>query len=155
MATPLLYYDRLPSTVLMKDKSIGPLQDAQRAVQLIRTAYPDLSQVGVIGFSAGGHLASTLITKFDKNYIDNPHGISLRPDFAGLIYPVISMKDGVTHQGSKTHLLGADASEKKISDFSSNLQVSDRICPAFLVHAKDDQTVPIENSYLMQATLNR
>lgn len=146
---------RLPSTVLMKDKSIGPLQDAQRGVQLIRTAYPDLRQIGIIGFSAGGHLASTLITKSDTSYIDNPHGISLRPDFAGLIYPVISMKDGVTHQGSKTRLLGADASEKKITDFSSDRQVSDRVCPVFLVHAKDDQTVPIENSYLMQAALNR
>lgn len=144
---------RLPSATIMKDKRIGPLQDSQRAVQFIRTVYPDLEQVGVIGFSAGGHLASTLITKFDKSYIDNPQHVSLRPDFAGLIYPVISMKDGITHQGSKVNLLGVNASVKDIERFSSDQQVSDRVCPVFFVHAKDDQAVPIENSYLMQAAL--
>jgi acetyl esterase/lipase len=94
--------------------------------------------VGVIGFSAGGHLASTLITKFKKDYIANPSHVSLRPDFAGLIYPVISMENDITHKGSRINLIGENPSEDQIKLFSSNLQVSSEVCPVFFVHAKDD-----------------
>lgn len=146
---------RLPSPNIMRDKSIGPLQDAQRAMQLIRTTHPEFKKVGVIGFSAGGHLASTLITKFKKDYISNPGHISLRPDFAGLIYPVISMENDVTHKGSRINLIGENPSEDMIKLFSSDLQVSPDVCPVFFVHAKDDTAVPIENSYRMMAALDK
>jgi len=146
---------RLPSLNIMRDKSIGPLQDAQRAMQLIRTLHPGLRKVGVIGFSAGGHLASTLITKFKKDYIVNPSHVSLRPDFAGLIYPVISMQNDITHKGSRINLIGENPSEDQINLFSSNLQVSPEVCPVFFVHAKDDTAVPIENSYRMIAALDK
>ncbi len=146
---------RLPSPNIMRDKSIGPLQDAQRAMQLIRTLHPGLRKVGVIGFSAGGHLASTLITKFKKDYIVNPSHVSLRPDFAGLIYPVISMQNDITHKGSRINLIGENPSEDQINLFSSNLQVSPEVCPVFFVHAKDDTAVPIENSYRMIAALDK
>ncbi len=146
---------RLPSPNIMRDKSIGPLQDAQRSMQLIRTLHPELRKVGVIGFSAGGHLASTLITKFKKDYIANPSHISLRPDFAGLIYPVISMENDITHKGSRINLIGENPSDDLIKLFSSNLQVSPEVCPVFFVHAKDDMAVPIENSYRMMAALDK
>ena len=146
---------RLPSPNIMRDKSIGPLQDAQRAVQLIRTSNPQFKKVGVIGFSAGGHLASTLVTKFKKEYISNPSHVSLRPDFAGLIYPVISMQNDVTHKGSKINLIGENPSEELVQLFSSDLQVSPEVCPVFFVHAKDDKSVPIENSYRMMAALDK
>ncbi|GAA4186525.1 alpha/beta hydrolase [Sphingobacterium ginsenosidimutans] len=146
---------RLPSPNIMRDKSIGPLQDAQQAVQLIRTSNPQFKKVGVIGFSAGGHLASTLVTKFKKEYIPNPSHVSLRPDFAGLIYPVISMQNDVTHKGSKINLIGENPSEELVQLFSSDLQVSPEVCPVFFVHAKDDKSVPIENSYRMMAALDK
>ncbi|MDF2476257.1 MAG: alpha/beta hydrolase [Sphingobacterium sp.] len=146
---------RLPSPNIMRDKSIGPLQDAQQAVQLIRTLNPQIKKVGVIGFSAGGHLASTLITKFKKDYIPNPAHISLRPDFAGLIYPVISMQNEVTHKGSKNNLIGESPSDELVQLFSSEQQVSPEVCPVFFVHAKDDTAVPIENSYRMMAALDK
>lgn len=146
---------RLPSPNIMRDKSIGPLQDAQRAVQLIRTSNPKFKKVGVIGFSAGGHLASTLVTKFKKEYISNPSHVSLRPDFAGLIYPVISMQNDVTHKGSKINLIGENPPEELVQLFSSDLQVSPEVCPVFFVHAKDDKSVPIENSYRMMAALDK
>jgi len=146
---------RLPSPNIMRDKSIGPLQDAQQAVRLIRTLNPQIKKVGVIGFSAGGHLASTLITKFKKDYIPNPTHISLRPDFAGLIYPVISMQNDVTHKGSKNNLIGESPSDELVQLFSSEQQVSPEVCPVFFVHAKDDTAVPIENSYRMMAALDK
>lgn len=146
---------RLPSLNIMRNKSIGPLQDAQRAVQLIRTLHPELRKVGVIGFSAGGHLASTLITQFKKDYIANSTHVSLRPDFAGLIYPVISMNNDITHRGSRINLIGENPSEDLVRSFSSELQVSPEVCPVFFVHAKDDMAVPIENSYRMIAALDK
>jgi len=146
---------RLPSPNIMRNKSIGPLQDAQRAVQLIRTLHPELRKVGVIGFSAGGHLASTLITQFKKDYLANSTHVSLRADFAGLIYPVISMNNDITHRGSRINLIGENPSEDLVRSFSSELQVSPEVCPVFFVHAKDDMAVPIENSYRMIAALDK
>lgn len=146
---------RLPSPNIMRNKSIGPLQDAQRAMQLIRTLHPATQKVGVIGFSAGGHLASTLITKLKADYIANSGQIALRPDFAALIYPVISMEDDVTHKGSKINLIGENPSNELIQSFSSDRQVSSEVCPVFMVHAQDDTAVPIENSYRMMAALDK
>lgn len=141
---------RLPSDAIMKDKSIGPLQDAQKAIRLVRKNVKkwnlDPSKIGVMGFSAGGHLASTLSTHFDEKVYSDDDTTSARPDFSLLIYPVISMNVKITHQGSRNNLLGDAPSEKLVHHFSNELMITKNTPPAFLVHAVDDQVVPIENS---------
>jgi len=141
---------RLPSDKTMEDKSIGPLQDAQRAIQLVRERAAEwgiaTNEIGIVGSSAGGHLASTLGTHYQKALIPNPNNVSLRPDFMLLLYPVISMNPEITHKGSQTNLLGATPPASQIADFSNEKQVSDDTPPTFIVHAKDDKTVPIANS---------
>src|SRR5690606_27867085 len=104
------------------------------------------NKVGIAGSSAGGHLASTLSTHYQKAVIDNPKKTSLRPDFSLLLYPVISMQEGLTHGGSKENLLGSDPKAKDVRLFSNELQVTKHTPPAFLVHAEDDTAVPIANS---------
>ena len=148
---------RLPSDETMKDKSIGPIQDAQRAIQIVRenaiewNINPD--KIGIIGFSAGGHLASTAITHFDKSYIENVKGTSLRPDFAILVYPVISFADSLTHQGSKDALIGKDPTDENVQLFSNELQVTPQTPPTFLLHAEDDKTVSVKNSIVFYEAL--
>jgi acetyl esterase/lipase len=141
---------RLPDEAIMIDKTIGPLQDAQRAIQLVRqnaaTWNVDAGKIGIMGFSAGGHLASTASTHFDKPVIDNPGNISLRPDFSILVYPVISFTDSIAHKGSRNNLIGKNPSAEKIKEYSNELQVTAKTPPAFLVHAKDDNGVKFENS---------
>jgi len=141
---------RLPDDAIMVNKEIGPLQDAQRAIQLVRTHAKewsiDASKIGIMGFSAGGHLAATASTHFDKPVIDEVNGISLRPDFSMLIYPVISFSDEIGHIGSRNNLLGKNASADKINEYSNELQVTSKTPPAFLVHASDDGGVNPANS---------
>jgi acetyl esterase/lipase len=141
---------RIPNDGTMINKEIGPLQDAQHALLVLRTRAMewgiDPKRIGIMGFSAGGHLASTAGTHFEKNYIDNPKHISLRPDFMILIYPVISFKSPNAHMGSAHNLLGPNPSGDKINEFSNEMQVTDFTPPAFLVHAKDDNAVPYANS---------
>lgn len=141
---------RLPKDEIMADKRIGPLQDAQRAIQLVRERAAewgiDPDRIGIAGFSAGGHLASTASTHFDHVLIPNPKGTSLRPDFSLLIYPVISMADSITHKGSQTNLLGEQPSAEDKIRFSNDRQVKASTPPAFVVHATDDTAVPIANS---------
>jgi acetyl esterase/lipase len=141
---------RLPSDSIMKDKSIGPLQDAQRALQYVRENAKELDvnpqMIGIMGFSAGGHLASTASTHFDKAYISNPLNTSLRPDFSILGYPVISFTDSLTHMGSRDNLVGKNPSQEIIHNFSNELQVTEKTPPTFLVLASDDKTVNPENS---------
>jgi acetyl esterase/lipase len=141
---------RLPSDEIMKDKSIGPLQDAQRALQYVRENAAELNvnpnMIGIMGFSAGGHLASTASTHFDKAYISNPLNTSLRPDFSILGYPVISFTDSLTHMGSRDNLVGKNPSQEMIQNFSNELQVTEKTPPTFLVLASDDNTVNPENS---------
>lgn len=100
---------RLPCDKTMKDKSIGPIQDIQRAIQIVREGASqwkiDPDRVGVMGFSAGGHLASTAVTHWEKYYIENPKDTNLRPDFAILVYPVISLMEEITHKASKDALM--------------------------------------------------
>src|SRR5690606_9782626 len=95
---------RLPSDETMEDKSIGPLQDAQRAIQVVRERADEWgiskNKIGIVGSSAGGHLASTLGTHYQKALIPNPNNVNLRPDFMLLLYPVISMDTTITHKGS-------------------------------------------------------
>lgn len=142
---------RLPSDSIMVNKTIGPLQDAQRAIQLVRQRAAEwhiqLNKVGIIGFSAGGHLASTLDTHFDKVVIDNKDNINLRPDFAMLIYPVISFGP-VAHAYSRENLIGKNPSAETLELYSNEKQVTANTPPTFLVHAEDDDAVPVQNSIL-------
>ncbi|HUB61573.1 MAG TPA: alpha/beta hydrolase [Puia sp.] len=141
---------RLPNDETMIDKTIGPLQDAQRAIQLVRERAKewgvDPARVGIMGFSAGGHLASTAGTHFNQAVIDNPGGVSLRPDFMILLYPVISFQDSIGHRGSRDNLIGLHPDAALIRKFSNELQVTAQTPPTFLVHAGDDKTVPVANS---------
>ena len=134
----------------MVDKKIGPLQDVQQAIKYVRENAlkwnVDVNKVGIMGFSAGGHLASTGATHFNKPYIENSNGTSLRPDFQILIYPVISMQDSLMHKDSRKKLLGNEPSKQTIDLFSNELQVTDKTPPAYLTHAADDNVVDVDNS---------
>ena len=147
---------RLPSDETMIDKTIGPLQDAQRAIQLVRQRAAlwgvDAKRVGIMGFSAGGHLASTTGTHFDQITIENKDNISLRPDFMVLLYPVISFADSIGHRISRDCLLGKQPSPASVQKYSNELQVTAQTPPAFLMHAEDDKTVQVVNTlYFYQA----
>ena len=154
--TAFLLKYRLPQELIMPNISIGSIQDAQRALQIVRERAAewklDVNKVGVIGFSAGGHLASTLGTHFGKSYIENKSNISLRPDFMALIYPVISMGE-YTHGGSKQNLLGSNPPSTLLEQFSNEKQVSANTPPTFFVHSQDDKVVPVQNSLLMYEAL--
>ncbi|MEO7046624.1 MAG: alpha/beta hydrolase [Ferruginibacter sp.] len=104
------------------------------------------NKIGIMGFSAGGHLASTAATHFNKAYIENPKQTSLRPNFAILVYPVISFLDSLAHFGSRTALIGKNPSEENIKLFSNELQVTPQPPPTFLIQAEDDKTVSVKNS---------
>ena len=138
------------------------LQDAQRAIRLVRNRASewgvDPSRVGVIGFSAGGHLASTTGTQFDADLPgvgDTVDGLSARPDFMMLIYPVITMQDDFSHRGSRRNLLGESPGAAEIWTMSSEARVTPDTPPTFLVHTTDDAGVPVENSLLMYTALRR
>lgn len=143
---------RLPNDSIMEDKTTGPLQDAQQAIRMVRQQAKAWSlnpaKIGIMGFSAGGHLAATAATHFnmiiDLSLLKDT--TSVRPDFTILIYPVISFDDAIAHKGSKNKLLGKDPSPKLVKQFSNELQVTKRSPQAFLVHAGDDGSVPVENT---------
>ena len=141
---------RLPNDSMMVDKSIAPLQDAQQAIKYIREHHTewgiDAKKVGVVGFSAGGHLASTVATHFNKSYIDNPENTSLRPDFQILVYPVITMEKQLTHGGSRNSLLGLNPSDELVNLFSNEKQVTSETPIAYLTHAADDKVVDVDNT---------
>ncbi|MFI5139399.1 MAG: alpha/beta hydrolase [Sphingobacteriales bacterium] len=147
---------RLPNDSIMVDKTIGPLQDAQSALVMIRKNAKqwniDPSKVGVIGFSAGGHLASTLGTHFDKPAIGDKGNANLRPDFMALIYPVITF-GAFAHTGSRENLIGKSPSQQLIDLYSNEKQVTAETPPTFLVHAEDDNVVPVENSLMFYNAL--
>lgn len=150
---------RLPSDVTMVNKEIGPLQDAQRAIQLVRDRAKewgiDKNRVGIIGFSAGGHLASTAGTHFNHAYIHAGKKTNLRPDFMILVYPVISLADSICHMGSRDNLLGKDPSPEKKAAYSNELQVTKKTPPTYLVHAEDDSTVKVQNMLLFATALQK
>lgn len=154
--TAFLLKYRLPSDEIMKDRSIGPLQDAQRAIQYVRENASkwnlNPNRIGIIGFSAGGHLASTEGTHFNKVLIDNKDNVSVRPDFMALIYPVITFGE-YTHQGSKSNLIGKDASQQQVDLYSNEKQVTADTPPTFMVHAQDDDVVPIQNALMFYDAL--
>jgi len=150
---------RLPSDSIMIDKTIGPLQDAQQAIKIVRQHASDwnldAAKIGIIGFSAGGHLASTAGTHFNKSYIPNVENISLKPNFMMLVYPVVSMKDEITHLGSRQNLLGKNPSTEQVLLFSNELHVSTNTPPTWITHAGDDNVVTVENSIRFYQNLIR
>ncbi|MBB3061186.1 alpha/beta hydrolase [Microbulbifer rhizosphaerae] len=141
---------RTPSDRHMTDKATGPLQDAQQALRVVRRNskkwHVDPDRVGIIGFSAGGHLASTAGTHFDRPVVATWERDNLRPDFMVLVYPVISFTDRQTHVGSRTNLLGPKPPEALTRRYSNELQVTAQTPPTLLVHAGDDRAVPVGNS---------
>jgi len=134
-------------------KWLCPLLDAQRAIRLTRAHAAEWAinpaKVGIMGFSAGGHLASTAGTHFDAGQVDAPDPVdrlSSRPDFMILVYPVITMLEPTTHGGSRKNLLGETPSDELVRRYSNELQVTAETPPTFLVHAGDDEAVPVQNS---------
>ena len=148
---------RIPDTKNQTDPSIAPLQDAQQAILTVRTNAKkwnvDPERIGIMGFSAGGHLASTAGTHFERSLIDNPDHISVRPDFMILIYPVISADIAITHSGSFKNLLGPNASAEQLNLYSNEKQVTAKTPPTFLVHASDDGGVSPNNSIVFYQAL--
>jgi acetyl esterase/lipase len=133
----------------------APLQDAQRAIRTARANAKKLGldpkRIGVWGFSAGGHLASTAATKFDKGKADSPDPIervSCRPDFAILCYPVITLEKPHAHWGSRENLLGRKPDERLVQSLCNHKQVTKDTPPTFLFHTKTDGPVPVKNSEL-------
>jgi acetyl esterase/lipase len=141
---------RLPDDATMVNKEIGPLQDAQQAIKIVREKAAqykiDVNRIGIMGFSAGGHLASTLGTHFKDAKISNEKNTSLRPDFMILVYPVISFQDDICHKGSRENLIGKQPSKENIALYSNELQVTAETPPTFLIHASDDDVVAPANS---------
>ncbi len=141
---------RLPQDNLFENKEIRPLQDAQQAIRIVRKNAQKYSispeKIGIMGFSAGGHLASTASThfQFQVGEITDP-SISVRPDFSLLIYPVITFSDKFTHNGSRNNLIDKDPSVEKIESYSNEKQVTKDTPPTFLVSTTDDMVQP-ENS---------
>ncbi|MDE3145689.1 MAG: alpha/beta hydrolase [Bacteroidota bacterium] len=141
---------RIPDDRCMTNKEIVPLQDAQRAIEIIRQNATkwniNADKLGIMGFSAGGHLAASASTHFAENFTENKKKINLRPDFSILVYGVISFTDSLAHMGSRENLIGKDPSAEKIKYYSNELQVTAKTPPAFLVHAADDDAVKLGNS---------
>lgn len=151
---------RLPNSKSNIKPELSPLLDAKRAIRMVRFYATNWgikkNMVGIMGFSAGGHLASTLLTHFDdgeKNATDSIEQESSRPDFGILMYPVISMSKPVMHVGSRNNLIGEHPDSETAKYYSSELQVTPQTPPTFIVHATDDKTVPVENSLLFYQAL--
>lgn len=151
---------RLPNSKSNIKPELSPLLDAKRAIRMVRfyAAKWDVKKnmIGIMGFSAGGHLASTLLTHFDvgdKTSTDPIEQESSRPDFGILIYPVISMSKPIMHTGSRNNLIGEHPDSALAKYHSNELQVTSQTPPTFIVHATDDKTIPVENSLLFYQAL--
>ena len=151
---------RLPNSKSVTEKHKVPLQDAQRAIRTVRSMAGewniDPHNIGILGFSAGGHLASTLGTHYNEVVYakqDDIDQLSARPDFMTLAYPVITLGEPNTHGGSRKNLLGENPTQKMVDHFSNELQVTADTPPTFLLHASDDKAVPVENSLLFYTAL--
>ena len=163
------YLNGLGITAFVLKYRLGPhyhhpveLGDAQRAIRIVRSQAKDFGvspdHIGIMGFSAGGHLASTAETHFDSGNpaaADAVDRASSRPDFAVLVYPVISFSTPYTHKGSLKNLLGDNPDPKLVESLSSELQVSAQTPPTFLFHTNEDKGVPSENSVLFYLALKK
>ncbi len=142
---------RTPNDETCVEKSLAPLQDAQQAIRIVRDRAEEWKinqqKIGIMGFSAGGHLAASTSTLFNfKADASNSSTTSLRPDFSILVYPVISFEAPLVHEGSRLNLLGKKHSKKMRKQFSPEQQITSNTPPAFLVHAADDGAVKVGNS---------
>jgi acetyl esterase/lipase len=151
---------RLPNSKSNITPNLSPLMDAKRAIRLVRANAAKWgikkNNVGIMGFSAGGHLASTLGTHFDNgdpNSVDSVEQQSSRPDFMVLVYPVISMSKPIMHKGSRNNLIGENPDSSLAKLYSNELQITKQTPPTLLIHATDDKTVPVENSLLFYQAL--
>jgi acetyl esterase/lipase len=145
----MVVHYRLPDSTRQVEKHFAPLQDGQQAVRVARQHASiwnvDSTKIGVMGFSAGGHLAASVATHFNRDYTNTLDGQNLRPDFQILIYPVVTFRS-YSHQGSVNSLLGKNKNEELLQLFSNEEQVNANTPRAFLVHAADDMAVPLSNS---------
>jgi acetyl esterase/lipase len=150
---------RLPDDSTMVDKRLGPFQDAQRAIQIVRQHAKGWNirtdRIGIMGFSAGGHLAAMTGTDFKTALIENKSNTSLRPDFMILAYPVITFKVGGPDAQTRHCLLGADTTEANIHRFSAEEQVTAETPATFLVHAGDDDDVSVDQSLAFYSALKK
>lgn len=157
--TAFVLHYRVPRSDLMINKETGPQQDLQEAIKFVREHAQQYrlqeNKIGIMGFSAGGHLVSTIGTHLDSCYTVNEHKTSLRPDFMVLVYPVISFADTLTDSLTRTNLIGPDIKSDKVRLYSNELQVTERTPPVFLVHAVDDKIVKVENSLYFAAALEQ
>ena len=148
---------RIPNDATMRNKEIGPLQDAQQAIRLVRENARkwkiDPQKVGIIGFSAGGHLASTAATHYQNSVLPDGESANVRPDFVVLGYPVISFSDSIGHIGSRDNLLGKSPSKEKIRQYSNERRVTRDTPPTFIIHAADDEVVLPANSIAFYESL--
>lgn len=141
---------RMPSDDTMLDKSSGPLQDVQQALAFVRQHSEqwqlNKNNIGVMGFSAGGHLAASAAVHFNQAVLPEYTIEMIKPNFQILIYPVISMAENITHKGSRNNLIGEHLTPEKIRFHSNEQQVTADTPPAFIMHATDDTAVPVENA---------
>ena len=140
---------RIPDEKAQVDKSIAPLQDAQQAIRVVRKNAimygVNPNKIGIIGFSAGGHLAATASTHFLRPVGENADETNVRPDFSILIYPIISFKE-FGRNSSSDQLIGKNPTTQMIDLYSNEMHVTKETPPVFLVHAGDDSSVPVKNS---------
>jgi len=151
---------RLPNSKSNIVGHLSPLLDVKRAMRLARYHATEWNvqknKIGIIGFSAGGHLAATLSTRFDDGDISSSDSIeneSCRPDFSALIYPVITMTAPHVHENSRNNLIGSSAEDDAIAQYSNELHVRENTPPAFIIHSADDDIVKVENSILIYQAL--
>ncbi len=151
---------RLPNSKSNIVPHLSPLMDAQRAIRMVRANADKWNlkkdKVGIMGFSAGGHLASTAGTHFDNGNSNSPDSVerfSSRPDFMILMYPVITMSKPTMHSGSRNNLIGANPETQLANFYSAELNVTKETPPTFFAHATDDKAVPVENSLMLYQAL--
>lgn len=139
---------RLPNDTIMVNRSIGPLQDAQAAIRLVRKRAAawgiDPNKIGMMGLSAGGHLVSMEGTQQDRVVIDNKEKINLRPDFMALLYPVIIYDPAIPR--TRENLIGKQPSPELLNLYSTDKHVTATTPPTFMVHAADDDVIPVKNT---------
>lgn len=157
--TAFLLDYRVPNASKMQNKKFVPLTDVQKAIHYVRTHAEDYGvapdKLGVMGFSAGGHLVTTAGTHFDTTKIPDAQETNLRPDFVVAVYPVVSFSDALTHWNSRNNLIGPTFSEEDITFFSNEKQVTDKTPAMYLVSAIDDDVVKVENSLQLEAALRQ
>jgi acetyl esterase/lipase len=155
----VLKYRQPKSINCIEDPETVAQMDLQQAIKIVRdnaTMYNiNANNIGVLGFSAGGHLTATIGTHFTTSLIENKENTSLRPNFLVLAYPVISFNDSLAHKGSRENMLGKKPTKEKIDLYSNELQVTAQTPPSFLIHAADDKAVPVGNSISFYLALQK